>query len=113
MVAINVLLILAVLVASWLATQQTVQDHRDGESAAAIAGTMLTFERRIAASARFSRQQTATRLMRAPHKVRSYPSVSPDRNINISTVFNPTTAVLGGDTPVERVDSVNSSVFEN
>ncbi len=55
MVVINVLLILAVLCASWLSTQQTVDDHRDGETALNVAGEMLLFEQLAADSAQRSR----------------------------------------------------------
>lgn len=59
MVVINVLLILAVLCASWFSTQQTVDDHRDGETALNVAGEMLLFEQLAADSARRSRAALA------------------------------------------------------
>ncbi|CAM9831277.1 unnamed protein product [Scytosiphon promiscuus] len=59
MVSINVLLILAVLFASCLTTQQEVGDHFDGNNAVTIAGTMLTFEQRTAANARSARAEMA------------------------------------------------------
>lgn len=57
LVAVNVLLFLAVLLATWFATQQAVDEHRGGENAVAMAGTMLTFELQAAASSRSMRQQ--------------------------------------------------------
>ena len=62
MVAINIMLIGAVLIATWFATQQSVQDHLDGEHALGVAATMLTFEQRVAASSRLSRQQASASL---------------------------------------------------
>lgn len=59
MVGINVLLIVAVLSASCLTTQQTVGDHLEGQNVVTDAGTMLAFEQRTAAKARFTREQTA------------------------------------------------------
>lgn len=58
-VAINVLLFLTVLLATWFATQQAVDDHREGENAVAVAGTMLTFELQAAASSRSMRERVA------------------------------------------------------
>ncbi len=60
LVVVNVLLFLAVVLATWFATQQAVDDHRQGESAAAVAGTMLTFELRAAASSRSMREAAAS-----------------------------------------------------
>lgn len=57
MVTINVLLILAVLFAACLTTQQAVDDHFDGNNAVTVAGAMLTFEQRTAANARSARDQ--------------------------------------------------------
>lgn len=55
LVAVNVLLVLAVLVTSWFAVQQSVDDHRDGENSLAIAKTMLTAEQDTARHARLVR----------------------------------------------------------
>ena len=57
--AINVLLFLAVVLATWFATQQAVDDHKAGENAVAVAGTMLTFELQAAASSRSMRGRVA------------------------------------------------------
>ena len=57
LVAINVLLVLAVLVASWFATQQSVDDHREEENSFTVAKTMLTAERYAADSTRHSRER--------------------------------------------------------
>lgn len=59
LVAVNVLLFLAVLLATWFATQQAMDDHRDGENAVAVAGAMLTFEQAVAASSRSMREKEA------------------------------------------------------
>lgn len=59
MVAINVLLILAVLFASCLTTQQTVGDHLAGENVVTVAGTMLTFEELTATKTRFTHEEAA------------------------------------------------------
>eukprot|EP00752_Nemacystus_decipiens_P006743 g6060.t1 len=59
LVAVNVLLFLAVLLATWFATQQAVDDHRAGENTVALAGSMLTFELRAAASSRSIRERRA------------------------------------------------------
>eukprot|EP00903_Cladosiphon_okamuranus_P020453 g18773.t1 len=55
LVAINVMLILAVLATSWFATQQSVDDHMEGETAFNVAVDMLTFEQLAAKSAGRSR----------------------------------------------------------
>lgn len=57
LVAINVLLIVAVLLASWFSTQQSVDDHREGETAFNVAGNMLTFEQLAAKSAHRQRSR--------------------------------------------------------
>ncbi len=49
MVAINIMLIGAVLFATGFATQQSVQDQLEGECTLGVAATMLTFERRVSA----------------------------------------------------------------
>lgn len=59
LVAINVLLFVTVVFATWFATHQAVVETRDGETALGVAGAVLTFEKHAAASARFTRQQTA------------------------------------------------------
>eukprot|EP00903_Cladosiphon_okamuranus_P012164 g11411.t1 len=61
MIAVNVLLIVAVLSASWFATQQMVDDQRDGESAFAVARTMLTHEQQVADSMRIERAEGVRR----------------------------------------------------
>lgn len=62
MVAINILLIVAVLSASYLAAQQTVEDHLDGGNVeATVVGAMRTLEQRAAAKSRFtSKRMTAS-----------------------------------------------------
>lgn len=50
LIALNVLLILAVLATSWFTTQQSVDDHREEESSLALAKTMLTFDQHSADS---------------------------------------------------------------
>ena len=57
LIAMNVLLILAVLATSWFATQQSVDDHREEESSLALAKTMLTFEQRTGDTARLAREE--------------------------------------------------------
>ena len=57
MVALNSLLILAVLFSTWFATQQSVDDSRDEENPVALAKTMLTFEQRRADDARLRSRQ--------------------------------------------------------
>lgn len=60
LIAVNVMLVLAVLVTSWFATQQTVNDSREEENAFAIAKTMLTAEKYAARSARLTRIGSAS-----------------------------------------------------
>lgn len=60
LVAVNVLLILAVLLTSWFAVQQSVDDSRDDENAFNVAKTMLTAEQDIAKHARFARDRRST-----------------------------------------------------
>ena len=60
LVAVNVLLFVAVVFATWFATHQAVVDTRDGAEALGVARAVLTFEKRAAASARFTRQQTTS-----------------------------------------------------
>lgn len=55
LIVINVMLVLAVLVTSWFAVQQSVDDSREDETSFAIAKTMLTAEQFAADSARFTR----------------------------------------------------------
>ena len=55
LIAVNVMLVLAVLVTSWFATQQTVDDSREEENAFATAKTMLTAEQFAAKRARLAR----------------------------------------------------------
>lgn len=70
LVAINVLLVLAVLVTSWFATQQSVDDHREGETTFNMAQTMLTAEQyaasgaRLKGSGRVSRSRTSSASVR-------------------------------------------------
>lgn len=58
MVAINVVLIFSVLLATCLTTQQALGDHFEGEDDVAVAGTMLTFEQRTEARPRFIPEHT-------------------------------------------------------
>lgn len=60
LIAVNVMLVLAVLVTSWFATQQTVDDSREDENAFTVAKTMLTAEQYAARSARLTRVGSAT-----------------------------------------------------
>ena len=60
LIAVNVILVLAALVTSWFATQQTVNDSREDENAFAIAKTMLTAEKYAARSARLTRIGSAS-----------------------------------------------------
>lgn len=84
LVAVNVLLIVAVLLSSWLSTQQSVDDHRDGETAYNVAGKMLTFEQLAAKSARRSR---ASRHASAASSLRYL-------SLYVAAAFTPTTAIL-------------------
>lgn len=62
LVSINVLLFIAVVFATWFATHQAVVETRDGDEALGVARAVFTFEKRAAASARFTRQQTVALL---------------------------------------------------
>ena len=57
LVFVNVLLVLAVLITSWFATQQSVDDSREEENSFTIAKTMLAAEQYAANSARLSRER--------------------------------------------------------
>lgn len=57
MVFVNVLLVVAVIVTSWFAVQQTVNDSREDENSLTIAKTMLTAEQFAAKSARLTRER--------------------------------------------------------
>ena len=57
MVLVNMLLVVAVIVTSWFAVQQTVNDSREEENSLAIAKTMLTAEQFAAKSARLTRER--------------------------------------------------------
>ena len=57
LIAINVLLVLAVLVTSWFAVQQSVDDSRDDDNAFNLARTMLTAEQDTAKHARLVRER--------------------------------------------------------
>lgn len=59
MVMINVLLILAVVSASCLTAQQTVEDNLVANNAATFAGVIRTIEQRTAGTARSIREETA------------------------------------------------------
>ena len=60
LVAVNVLLVLAVLVTSWFAVQQSVHDYREEENSFAIAKTMLTAEQDTVKHARLVRGKDAS-----------------------------------------------------
>ncbi|CAN0460100.1 unnamed protein product, partial [Laminaria digitata] len=62
LVFVNVLLVLAVLVTSWFATQQSVDDSREEENTFTLAKTMLTAEQYAATSARLTRERNSARL---------------------------------------------------
>lgn len=57
LIAVNVFLILAVLSASWFATQKMVDDNRNGESGFSVARTMLTHEQLAATTRREERAE--------------------------------------------------------
>lgn len=61
LIAVNVLLVVAVLASTWFATQQTVDDNREGENAFAVAKAMLTHEQVVAQSKRLEREESAQR----------------------------------------------------
>lgn len=61
MVAINVFLVLGVLVTSWFAVQQSVDDSRGEENALTIAKDMLTAEQYAAECARLTCSARAAR----------------------------------------------------
>lgn len=59
LVAINVLLALAVLFATWFAVQQSVDDSRDDENALTLARAMLTAEQQAANIIQNTRSRSA------------------------------------------------------
>lgn len=59
LIAVNVLLVVAVLASTWFATQQSVDDQREGENAFAVAKAMLTHEQVVAQSKRLEREESA------------------------------------------------------
>eukprot|EP00903_Cladosiphon_okamuranus_P012166 g11413.t1 len=63
LIAMNVLLILAVLATSWFTTQQSVDDSREEDESVTLAKTMLTLEHRTANTARLAREEN---IVRAP-----------------------------------------------
>lgn len=75
LVVINVMLVLAVLLTSWFATQQSVDDSREDETSFAIAKTMLTAEQFAANNARLTRNERIAKPSSAasvrPHVLRS------------------------------------------
>lgn len=70
LVFVNVLLVLAIVVTSWIATQQSVDDSREGETSFSIAKTMLTAERYAANSARLTRKRAKATTLSVPLSVR-------------------------------------------
>lgn len=60
LVALNVGLALAVILTSWFATQQSVDDSRDDENMLTVAKTMVTAERLAETSARLNRDDKAS-----------------------------------------------------
>ena len=56
MVLVNVMLVVAVIVTSWFAVQQTVNESREEDNSLAVAKTVLTAEQYAAQSARLTRQ---------------------------------------------------------
>lgn len=70
LVFVNVLLVLAVLVTSWFATQQSVDDSREEENSFTLAKTMLTAEQYAANSARLARESGKTRMSLASSSIR-------------------------------------------
>lgn len=61
LIAVNVMLVLAVLLTSWFAVQQSVDDHRDDDNAFNLAKTMLTAEQDTAKHARSARKRVSTK----------------------------------------------------
>lgn len=76
--AVNVLLFLAVVLATWFATQQAADDHRAGENAAALAKNTMTFELEVAASRRYTREQAGSSVNPAPART-DVPAQPPSR----------------------------------
>eukprot|EP00903_Cladosiphon_okamuranus_P020452 g18772.t1 len=58
LIAMNVLLILAVLATSWFTTQQSVDDSREEDESVTLAKTMLTMEHRTANTTRLAREES-------------------------------------------------------
>ena len=78
LVAVNVFLVLAVIVSSWFATQQSLDDSREEENAFTIAKTMLTADQRSASKPRLTRRGRAP-MSSASSSVRPYlPPSDPD-----------------------------------
>lgn len=76
LVAVNVLLVLAVLLTSWFAVQQSVDDSRDDENAFNVAKTMLTAEQDTAKLARSARDRRSTRSLAPPIEILDSPQRS-------------------------------------
>lgn len=104
MVAVNVLLIVAVLSASCLTTQQEVGDHLDGNNAVAVAGTMLTFEQRKAANAWSDREQMTASLSSAQTRGGCTTGVE-----DFNTSERLTASIGHGVSPGLRVDGTRSA----
>lgn len=66
LIAVNVLLILAVLATSWFATQQSVDDSNDEESSIGLAKTMLTFDQRPTGTARANPEDNPRKSLEFP-----------------------------------------------
>ena len=78
LVLVNMLLVLAVLVTSWFATQQSVDDSREEETSFTLAKTMLTAEQYAADSARLTRERGRGALPSTSSPVRPYVPPSSD-----------------------------------
>ena len=80
LVAINILLVLAVLLTSWFAVQQSVDDSRGEDNTLTIAKAMLTAEQYAAQSTGLTRSATAPMSSAFPSTRRDDPPL-PDGSI--------------------------------
>ena len=105
LVFVNVLLVLAVLITSWFATQQSVDDSREKENSFTIAKTMLAAEQYAASSARLSRERGQATTSLASSSVRPGPLPS---DSGLICVVQPQCVTTRGTAQLRRLETRNS-----
>lgn len=108
LVAANVLLFVAVVFATWFATHQAIADTDDGAETLGVAQAVLTFEKRAAASARFTRQQTSALVSSSSVA----PGLRPGKGDDLSRAATKGPAAAGPSSSDDRADDSTATEEE-